>query len=352
MKKIKFLQTSLAFIMLILSVIFFTGCGSTGGETSNLDSTAPTVTLVTPAIGSTNVGVDTKTITAAFSETMNSSTLTTTSFTLECPKGTSIAAKDVSYTTSGNQAILTLPSKSNLPISTVCTATITTAAKDVAGNALAGNYGWTFTTSATLPAADIQTFAVLGGTVVNNTGATSVTGDIAVSPGTSVNGFPPGIVVGTINAGDTPAAQVQSQLTDAYNLYAGKTCGTDLTGQDLGGLTLTPGVYCFSSSAQLTGTLTLNAGGDTAAYFIFKIGSTLTTAASSRVILTNSAQSGYVIWQVADSATLGAATNFQGNILANNSIALSNGVVLEGRALARTGSVTLDTNTITLPATP
>src|SRR5581483_8601927 len=128
-------------------------------------------------------------------------------------------------------------------------------------------------------------FAVLGGSSVTNTGATVVNGNLGVSPGSAITGFPPGIVVppGTIHAADAVAGGAQSDTTIAYNALAGQPCDFNLTGQDLGGLTLIPGVYCFSTSAQLTGTLTLNAQGNPDAVFIFQIGSALTTASNSSV---------------------------------------------------------------------
>lgn len=190
-------------------------------------------------------------------------------------------------------------------------------------------------------------FAVLAGSAVTNTGPTVVNGDLGVSPDSAVSGFPPGLVNGTIHAGDAAAAQAQSDLTIAYNDAAGRACDVDLTGQDLGGLTLTSGVYCFSSSAQLTGTLTLDAEGDPNAVFIFQIGSTLTTASGSRVDLINGAQSCNVYWQVGSSATLGSNTTFAGNILALTSITLVTGATVDGRTLARNGAVTLDSNVIT-----
>ena len=199
-----------------------------------------------------------------------------------------------------------------------------------------------------------QSFAVLGGSTVTNTGTSVVTGDVGVFPGTSVTGFPPGIVAGgAIHAGDATAQQAQSDLTTAYNAVAGTACVTDLTGQDLGGLTLTPGVYCFTSSAQLTGTLTLNLQGNPAAVFLFKIGSTLTTASASSVVLTNTGGTSCpnVFWQVGSSATLGTGSSFVGNILALTSITLSTGTTLNGRALARNGAVNLDTATVTACAT-
>src|SRR6202022_32198 len=127
------------------------------------------------------------------------------------------------------------------------------------------------------------------------------------------------------------AMQAQNDLTTAYNNIAATPCTVDLTGQNLGGLTLTPGVYCFSSSAQLTGTLTLNALGNPNALFIFKIGSTLTTASSSSVQVINPGSDCNVFWQVGSSATLGTGTSFVGNILALSSITLTTGATVSGR---------------------
>lgn len=194
-----------------------------------------------------------------------------------------------------------------------------------------------------------SSFAVLAGSTVTNTGPSVVNGDVGVSPESATTGFPPGIVNGTIHAGDAVAQQAQTDLTTAYNDAASQPCVVNLTGLDLGGLTLTPGVYCFSSSAQLTGTLTLDAQGDPNAVFIFQIGSTLTTASGSSVQLINGANPCNVFWQVGSSATLGTASTFQGTIIALSSITITTGTTLNGRALARNGAVTLDTNVITKP---
>jgi Ice-binding-like/IPTL-CTERM motif len=192
-----------------------------------------------------------------------------------------------------------------------------------------------------------QSFAVLGASTVTNTGPTVVTGDLGVSPGTAITGFPPGIVIGTIHAADAVALQAQTDLTAAYNTAAAAPCGTNLSGQDLGGLTLTPGVYCFNSSAGLTGTLTLNAQGNPNAVFIFQVGSTLTTASNSAVVMTNGGSlCNNVFWQIGSSATLGTGTAFGGNILALASITLTTGASTSGRTLARTGAVTLDSSTV------
>ncbi len=193
-------------------------------------------------------------------------------------------------------------------------------------------------------------FAVLGGSTVTNTGATTIHGNLGVSPGSSITGFPPGLVTGgTTHAADAVAMQAQNDLTTAFNMAAGEPCGNVLTGQDLGGLTLTPGVYCFASSAQLTGILTLNALGDPNAVFVFQIGSSLSTASNSSVVFTNGGQGDSVFFQVGSSATLGTNTAFAGNILALTSITLTTGSTINcGRALARNGAVTLDTNNVSI----
>lgn len=189
-------------------------------------------------------------------------------------------------------------------------------------------------------------FAILASSTITNTGLSVVNGDIGTSPGTAITNFPPGTLTGVKHVGDAVALQAQSGLTAAYNNAAGQPCDHNLTGQDLGGMTLTPGVYCFNTSAQLTGILTLNAQGNPDANFIFQIGSTLTTASGSSVIFTNSTQSCRVYWQVGSSATLGTTTAFKGNILALASITLDTDATIEGKLLASTGAVTLDNNTI------
>jgi subtilisin family serine protease len=198
-----------------------------------------------------------------------------------------------------------------------------------------------------------QSFAVLGASTVTNTGSSVITGDLGVSPGTAVTGFPPGLIgSGAIHSADGATLAAQNAAATAYSSLLGQACTQDMTGRDLGGQTLTAGVYCFSSSAQLTGTLTLNAQGNANAAFIFKMGSTITTASASSVVLINGGSAGNVFWQVGSSATLGTATSFAGNILALASITLITGTRVTGRALALNGAVTLDTNAVSAASQP
>ncbi|WP_393086593.1 ice-binding family protein [Streptomyces sp. LN704] len=190
--------------------------------------------------------------------------------------------------------------------------------------------------------------AVLGGQSVTNTGLTHVIGDLGVSPGVSITGFPPGLVNGTLHTADPDAVEAHADLAATYDDAAGRIPDAGISG-DLGGLTLTPGVYNAISSIGLTGALTLDAQGDRNAEWIFQIGSTLTTATASRVLLTNGAAARNVIWQIGSSATLGTDTAFTGRILAATSITVNAGATVNGQTLARDGSVTLDTNTLTRP---
>src|ERR1051325_4983777 len=192
------------------------------------------------------------------------------------------------------------------------------------------------------------TFAILASSTVTNTGATTVNGDLGVSPGTGLTGAP--TVNGATHLGDSVAAQAQLDLTTAYNDAAGRTVGAVLVAGNLGGQTLTPGVYTSTSSLEISsGDLTLDAQGDASAVFIFQMGSTLTTTSGRQVILSGGAQASNVFWQVGSSATLGTSSVFKGNILAMASITVTTGAAVEGRLLARTAAVTLDSNIIGVP---
>jgi hypothetical protein len=198
---------------------------------------------------------------------------------------------------------------------------------------------------------DASPFAVLAGASVTNTGSTVITGELGVSPGTSVTGFySPGVVNGgTVHLNDGPAIDAAADFLSAYATLGASTVTQNLTGGDLGvGVlgSLTPGVYKFDSTAQLTGALTLNGGGDPNAQFIFLIASALTTASASSALLTDGAFFDNVFWWTGTAATLGAGTAFSGSILAGSSITLDAGAsIVCGRALAQ-ASVTMINNQI------
>jgi type VI secretion system secreted protein VgrG len=190
-------------------------------------------------------------------------------------------------------------------------------------------------------------FVVLGGSAATNTGPSVLNGDLGISPGTSLVGFgSPAVVNGATHNNDAVAAGAQSDLTTAYDVAAAQPVTADLTGQDLGNLVLTAGAYRYATSAQMTGPLTLDAQGDPAAQFVFEIGSTLTTASASSVVLANGASPCNVYWQVGSSATLGSTTAFAGNVMALTSISLDDAATVQGRLLARNGAVTLINNRI------
>jgi hypothetical protein len=192
-----------------------------------------------------------------------------------------------------------------------------------------------------------QPFGVLGASTVTNTGPTTVVGDLGVSPGTSLTTTGGLIVTGTTHVADAVAAQAQRDAAAAYGVFAALPRTADLTGQDLGGKTLTPGVYFFESSAQLTGNLFLNFLGNSDARFVFQIGSTLTTASASSIVGLDGLFGPNVFFQVGSSATLGTTTIFRGTVLANQSVTLTTGASIScGRAIALNGAVTMDHNVV------
>lgn len=203
----------------------------------------------------------------------------------------------------------------------------------------------------TPPLGTAANFAAVAHTTITNTGPSVVTGDLGVFPGTAVTGFPPGTIIGAIHANDGVAQTAAADVLTAYNQAAGESCDYTLSNPDLGGQTLSPGVYCFTStSVGLTGTLTLDAGGNANAAWLFKTGSTLITASNSAVVLINGAtpcNNNNITWQVGSSATLGSATSFVGNILASASVSLNTGSTTTGSLYGNTGAVTMDTNNVT-----
>lgn len=217
------------------------------------------------------------------------------------------------------------------------------------GAAVALMAGSVPTMAQTITLGTASPFGVLGASAVSNTGPSVVIGDLGISPNnaSSVTGFPPGQVIGTTHFADAVAVQAQLDVTTAYNTLAGRPCTTTVTA-DIGGTTLTPGVYCSTSTMGLTGTLTLDAQNNPDAEFIFQVGSAITTASNSTVRMINGGQNCNVYWQVGSSATLGTGTRFVGNVLALANITLTTGATSSGRLLARTGAVTLDTSAVSV----
>ncbi|MCW2541238.1 MAG: hypothetical protein JWN95_2963 [Frankiales bacterium] len=201
--------------------------------------------------------------------------------------------------------------------------------------------------TARIPLGTAAQFAVLAGSTITNTGPTTITGDVGLSPGTAITGFPPGQVTGTVHAADAVALQAKNDLTAAYNDAASRAT-TATVPVELGGTTKTAGVYDSPAGTfGITGTLTLDGQGDTSSVFIFKAASTLITASASKVVLINGARAANVYWKVGSSATLGTYSTMRGNILALASITVTTGVTVKGRVLTQTAAVTLDTDTIT-----
>jgi hypothetical protein len=308
------------------------------------DTSAPFVIAVNLVAGATCVPQNQK-ILATFDEQMDSLTINPSTFLIVGV--TSTVTYDVVT------QIATLTPSANLAANTTYTIMVTAGAKDMGGVPIAP-LQQTFTTGpcqsgGTQPVAlcpGIGNFSVLAGTTVTNTGSTVVSGDVGVCPGTAVTGFPPGLAGGTIHLADGVASLAQATLTAAYIDAAGRSGGTSVAG-DLVGQTLTSGVYTSTSSLANSGDLTLDAQGNPSAVFIFQIASTLTTGSGSHVVLANGAKACNVFWQVGSSATLGTNSVFKGTIMALTSITVTTGVNLEGRALARNGAVTLDTDVIT-----
>lgn len=201
-----------------------------------------------------------------------------------------------------------------------------------------------------IPMGQADLYGILAGTTFTCITGGLIKADVGVWPGSANTGFPPCAITGTQHLGDAVAQTGQGDLTVAYNQLAGMACSpaNAMTGIDLGGKTLAPGVYCFTSSAFLNGTLTL--AGPSTGSWVFQVATTLITGTNASVVLSGGALARNVYFQVGSSATLEVGTAFQGNILALTSISLKNNATLLGRALARNGGVTLDNNNvITLP---
>jgi hypothetical protein len=330
-------------------LILLASCSSDDPTRPPTDTVAPTVTVTNPVHNAVGVAV----ITASFSEPMDAATITTSTLILTGP-GAGAVSGTVTYTSSPPMAHFT-PS-TDLAAGIAYIATVTTGVTDVAGNALAANYTWNFTTAATatpqaaLDLGDAAAFVVLAGSTVTSTGLTALTGNLGVSPGTAVTGFPPGTLTGSLHDGNDTSAAAMTDLTTAYNDAAGRTVGAVTLAGNLGGLTPPPGLYKSTSALEISsGDLTLDAQGDADAVFIFQIASTLTVMSGRSIILSGGAKSANLFWQVGSSATFETTSTIKGTIMADQSITFNTAASLNGRALARIGAVTLAANSVVIP---
>ena len=313
----------------------------------------PAVIFETPPEESAGACLD-SVITATFNEAMNPVTIDAITFKVNGPGVTPVTGV-VTLDVTGRVASFT--PAANLAVNTAYTATVTTGAQDLTANSLAGNFVWSFTTATQacqppVPLGSAANFDAIAGSTVTNTGPTTLAGgNLGLSPGTAVTGFPPGTLVppAVMHVTDPTAAQGQLDLTIAFN-YAQTLPGGAVLPGDLSGLTFTPGLYKNSSTVMVSaGNVTLDAQGNPNAVFIFQIGSTLTTLGSTQVVLAGGTQAKNVFWQVSSSATLGTNSIFKGTIMAFQAITLNTGASLQGRALALNAAVAFDSNTVTAP---
>ncbi len=311
----------------------------------------PTVIATTPLNNAINVSINTN-VTATFSKPMLAASINLLTFTVHEGVNPPVAGiVTLDSLTNTSTFAPTLPLTAGLTY----TGTITTGAMDTGGMSLVMNYTWIFTTGTGCVVAPVAlgtagSFAVLAGATVTSTGLSTVTGDLGVSPGTAITGFPPGVLIGTQQAGNTAAANAIADLNTAYLDAAGRTlCVVSVAG-NLGGMTLAPGLYKSTSFLEISsGDLTLDGGGDTSAVWIFQMTSGLDVTSGRQVLLTNGASAANVFWQVGSSATLGTSSAFKGTIMADQAISLATGASLNGRALAHIAAVTLDASTVVKP---
>ena len=328
-----------------------------------LDTTAPQVSSTTPADTAPDVALN-ATVNATFSEAMDPLTITTATFKVTGPGATEVTGTVLYDVLS---LIGSFTPESDLLPDTTYTATITTGATDVAGNALAADYVWSFSTGAALlnlipvDLGTLSTFVAVAGAGLTNSnsgGATTLNGDVGLYPTATClgDGSPctptDPIINGTLYADDPEgvAAQAKTDLTAAYVDAMARPVGT--TVNDISGMVLPPGVYTSGSTMSIAvgGTVTLDGQGDANAIWIFQIGSSLTVNNNAQVLLINGAKAENVFWAIFASSTLGSNVSFQGNILAGASNSVGTGSVVVGRLLCTTGQITLLSNTITLPS--
>lgn len=315
--------------------------GGGGGQAAGGGNEPPTVLSRTPA----NLAIDISTgerPTATFSEEMDAATLTSLTFTLEHAGAPVTGA--VSYA-AGTHVATFVPSVA-LRGNEVYVARVTVGVTDVAGLALVANQTWSFTTLP-LDLGTAQTYSVLGSTVTN-TGPSALGGDLGVTPGVTISGFPPGTVTGATHAGDAASAQARIDLLAAWADAVSRSPTNTISG-DLALSTFNAGVHHAPAAVSLSTTLTLDAEGDPNAVFLFQLDGAFNTAEASSVTLVNGAQASHVFWLSVGAVTVGAAASFKGTIIGAAAVTLGAASVMQGRALTLEGTVTLSSNALVRP---
>ncbi|HET8865681.1 MAG TPA: ice-binding family protein [Gracilimonas sp.] len=367
MKKSKNFKLKYAISALFL-MAFTAGCND---QMVGVEGYCPEVQSTFPANSATDVELD-AVITVTFSGKMNPSTITSSSFTLSDNSspakgssnnfgnvGTNNQAAEISgeVTYNDNTNTMSFTPDAPLSISTVYTGTVNTNVQDPLGNAMLEDYVWTFSTIESQNQGNLgtaETYGLMATSAITNIGNTIINGDVSLDPGTSMTGFPPGIVNGTININNAESAQARADLLDAYNYYKNLPPGTNVpAGADLGALYpsgIAPGTYTSGSTMLVSTTLVLDAGGDPNAVWVFQIGSSLTTGAD--ITLANGANENNVFWVPTEDATIGVGTIFHGTIISGRDVTANTGAIINGRILAgaiTAGTIALDGNTVNVP---
>ena len=264
-------------------------------------------------------------------------------------RGTGLSLVSLSTPSIGSAAISGTGIVYTVPATTAGTATVTYTAKDSSGQQYTGTLTITVAPvpgPAVVPLATIAAYSVFSGSTITSSGATSLNANLGLSPAGTVSATTAIVVGGATHNGDSAAAQARSDLTVAYNDAAGRAVTSSFTG-DLKGKTFTKGVYKTTAALALTGTLTLDGGGDPNAVFIFQIGGAMSPAAGSVITLTNGAKAANVFWQVTGATSIGAGSSFSGTILSAGAITVGSGTAVNGRALSY-AAITLAANVFTL----
>jgi hypothetical protein len=312
---------------------------------------SPTVVSTLPQDGAADVARNII-VSATFSQVMSPATLNQSTFTLF--DGNTQIDGSVSYT---NLTASFVPD-SELSAETTYTATITTGAENETGTGIENDFVWEFTTEEAQTPPPLlglaDSYGIMATAAITNTGGTIINGDVSLDPGTSITGFPPGIINGDLNINNTESAEAKADLLVAYNYFKGLPPGiTVAAGADLGALYpngIAPGTYTSGSTMLVSTTLVLDAGGDVNAVWVFQIGSSLTTGAD--VVLTNGANENNVYWVMTEDATIGVGTTFHGTLVSGRDVTANTGAIINGRILAgaiNAGTIALDNNTVNVP---